>query len=337
MSELKEFDLLNEQNLLTKAGMKTQFEIQSDAVKALYTNPDLIVPTEQDEIVYRHNWEGKRYYYSNIDIPNITNKDLYPSVTTIESEVLADSCFLKKWMVDSFDNIQEYHNYMKEKADYGTFMHTTFEQFLVHNYFPNTEQLEFDIKTYMDANSITSIHPKSWITPITKALISFDRFLVEKKVTPIAVELPLISKTMGYAGALDLVCQLEFNRKTIPCIIDFKSGASWDSHPIQLKAYKDLYNEKHNHIDHIFNWHPNDWAKPTGSLYKLINQTDSPKCAEWKPLLELYKLKEEPFKPKMIFNGQLTRNMDIEDIIVYVTPQDEVRQKFSIRDMEESV
>ncbi len=102
-----------------------------------------------------------------------------------------------------------------------------------------------------------------------------------------AVELILWHPTDMYAGALDLVAELDFGKGRINAIIDLKSGKKgfYESHEIQLHAYWQMFNIHFPNINIIklFNWSPKDFKGVTPT-YNLKDQTES-KNAEKLPYL----------------------------------------------------
>lgn len=92
----------------------------------------------------------------------------------------------------------------------------------------------------------------SWYYAFTRSLMSFFQFAQERIVQVLAVEIPLCAPKWGYAGTLDLVCLLRWNRKIVFAIIDLKSffftlfsdkesKVLYDSHALQLELQLELY------------------------------------------------------------------------------------------------
>ena len=77
-----------------------------------------------------------------------------------------------------------------------------------------------------------------------KDLMAWVAFCQERNVEPIAVEIPLVSRTHKVAGTCDLVCRLDFNGKRELAIVDIKSGGSYEDHAVQLDMYRIAFNEQ---------------------------------------------------------------------------------------------
>lgn len=70
---------------------------------------------------------------------------------------------------------------------------------------------------------------------------AFLKFKSEVEYKPLAYELTLVSKDLGIAGTIDIVC--EYKNKL--CIFDWKTGFVGESARWQLSAYKYLFEENY--------------------------------------------------------------------------------------------
>jgi hypothetical protein len=148
-------------------------------------------------------------------------------------------------------------------------------------------------------------------------VLAFAQFVIDCKVKPLAIEICLYHPTDGYAGAIDLVCELEIEEKgffgekylsgankgtpketkrvrRVFAIVDIKSGRKgfYESHEIQLHAYLDMWD---NHfpdvrVEKVFNWSPKEWRNAPS--FNLKDQTDSSNTRKLKHLVELAKIED---------------------------------------------
>jgi hypothetical protein len=158
----------------------------------------------------------------------------------------------------------------------------------------------------------------SWADELKKDVLAFAQFMIDKNVKPLAIEICLYHPTDGYAGAIDIVCEMDDEVKgffgetyasgankgqpkeskrieRVRAIVDIKSGRKgfYESHEIQLKAYEDMWNIHFpkKPIDRLYNWSPKDWRSAPG--YNLKDQTNSPNAYKLPHLVALAKIEDE--------------------------------------------
>jgi hypothetical protein len=214
--------------------------------------------------------KGNDRYYCTI---NLDNPKFYLSVTSFVSKALPNP-FLSKWRGDLGNEVADKRS--QEAADYGTFMHIMIGQFIKDGKI-NLDLLDDITCEYMIDNDINMILAPQWIDKIHNDILSFAKFCIDKNVKAVATEFPVVSDQWMLGGLIDFVLKMDYNRKRINVIMDFKSGRKgfYESHEVQLKTYKDIWNENFGEIfpvTHVFNWSPKKWrCSPT---YNLKNQTD---------------------------------------------------------------
>ena len=201
------------------------------------------------------------------------------SLTTFLSLSGKDSEYLNQWrdaLMLRFESKKRVDEYVNATADYGTCFHilcadlcngfvTTFEQAHEKALEVLKEVMPLDI-AFLAANEMI------------KDLASFWQFVIDNNVEVIAIELPVMYD--GLATQIDLVCEMDFNKKRQKAIINIKSGksASGKEHANQLAIERELFNCIYQDllgysIDLVFNLHPTNWKKePT---FTLKNQTDA--------------------------------------------------------------
>lgn len=264
----------------------------------------------QRPAVYRFDSRGQRFYY-NLD--NDNNPNFLPSVTSIIKATTPIAPGLLDWYTKL--GMDEARRILKEKAAYGTFLHICCAEMLITNGFV-LDVLDDLVEKYVERERIKS-DTSWWAEEAAKDLLSFAAFCAEKEVKPVAIEIPLLSTELGYAGTIDLVCEMTFNRKTVRAIVDIKSGKKgfYEDYEIQLEAYKQLWNQHfpEQPVTMVFNWAPKDWRdKPT---YDLKNQSESLAGTKWPLLLEIYKAEGERNQPRPIkdFRGVIVLGRELTD------------------------
>lgn len=283
-------------------------DITVTSVGATYLVESISLP-----LLRRVDGRGQRFYYA------VTEDDikLVPSVTSVIRATLPTPQHLVKWWCElGYDNAKRV---LAEKAHYGTLMHILCAQLLQDNTFDLNRTGEY-VAEYIAVEKIT-FDTSYWEYELKRDLLAFAQFCAEKEVTVIAIEASLMSERLGYAGTLDLVCELTFNRKRVRAIVDMKSGRKglWEDYEIQLAAYRQLWNDVNRDwpVEMIFNWSPKDWRKdPT---YELKNQTDSESAAKWPLLLELYKCNGEVTPAPIIStSGLIVLGKDVTGLYEHV-------------------
>ena len=236
-------------------------------------SPD-IIPTikgiAQPYRLFRYDKGVERYYFRfEKGQPSIG----YLSVTEFCKKSLGTSAQLAEWKGNVGNDYAS--SFSRMRAEQGTNMHEIFTQVLKDG--KGNFQLIAE-ETRERAISLGFAYAATdWADHIIKAVAAFLTFVKEKEVEPISAEFTVCSDKYGLAGSIDLPCTLMFNKKRVTAIVDYKLGGFYESHELQLHAYKELWNEWYGNIKpvtHVFNFSPNEWkgSKPT---YKFKNQTKS--------------------------------------------------------------
>lgn len=265
---------------------------------------------ELDYILKRTKDHKTRYYY-NPDDPSM----FFMSVTTWQKQVLPMSpgllAWIKKMTPEEQDQVlletSEYGTFFHTIAKEYTDARRTFPITQLNEYISGYRQQSDEPLTEKDT--------LNWQDQASNDLYALNQFFMDRNVEPLRVNdqpateiaLAYIPSSNGaikkypdsdkagfwdlyntvlsefahypvfpFAGALDLVCELDWQGKRITAIVDLKTGRIWPNHPYQLEAYKLLWN--HNFpecpVEMIFNWRPKDWNKQKEPTYQLKNQTD---------------------------------------------------------------
>lgn len=302
----------------------------------------------QPETVYRLNgYKGDRYYYT---FDPSGEPEFYTSVTTLIKQTMPTPYSLIKWIADK--GIEEAEAFKEERADYGSFMHIEIA-FLLINRKLDLDSMKERLRDYIEANSL----PKDFIyhiDEIKKDLLAFAQFMLDANVKPLAIEIVLADRENGYAGAIDLVCEMDIEEKgffgevyasgvnkgkpketkrwnRIRAIIDFKSGRKgfWESHEIQLEAYRQMWNKKFPgaEVNRIFNWSPKEWRTAPG--YNLKDQTESRNLKKLPHLVQIAKIERQNVTNQiLICQGEISLDKrDLSENLMNIQLSDLIKEK----------
>lgn len=285
---------------------------------------------EPPETIYRADDYGDRYYYK----VNGKNIEWFISNTTWQKQVIPPSPFLIKWYKTKSE--EEINQILFDSSEYGTFMHKVFDWFLRGEEW-NSEDKAWK-RSFIEAHCSIEGIPcdkkliDDWTYKIEKALRSLLSFLRERKVRPIASELMLGDTVNGfsYAGALDLVCEMDWNGKRVLALVDYKSGGIWDNHVYQLLGYQLLWNQQYPNrkITNIFNFRPKDWnGSPT---FELKHWSDDGAKDEFRHYLEIAKTKcNDSPKDGVEFKGTLDFDGNPENTYEIISASERELKKFN--------
>jgi hypothetical protein len=296
-----------------------------EKIQAEFLDDTYIIP--QDEIIYRINQYGDRYYFKiGIDGKPI----IKASTTTIIKKYSPMSPFLLQWWCNNgYDESKEK---LKESSMYGTFAHILWSKLLLRF---NIDMSEAGIKQHLNEyftkeNEEFKYNFSEWHKKIKQDLIGFVQWVQDYKVKPIAIEMSIIGQ--AYSGTIDLVCELDDeNNGRILVIVDWKSGRNdfYDDYVIQLEAYRQLWNAKfpERMIERIFNYGCKDFRLPIGKTvtpYRFKEQTDNMICrGRWSRYLDMF-ASENPnltIESKTeIRDTIITIESDVSSLITEVNP-----------------
>lgn len=246
--------------------------------------------------LFRYDASGQRYY---AEVTSAGNVLWYPSVTTVIRATSPMAPGLLQWYIK---NGADANKMRDDSAERGTEMHILIADYLTGR------GVDLDGRSEFQA----------------KALASFDAFVAEHQVDPLAIEILLHSKKHVYAGTADLICTMNYKGRRVRALIDFKSGENfYRDHAVQLEMYALAWDEHYGDeydIEYIFNWSPKDWrTKPT---YNLKEQSGVASAREVELRSELFRLTND-CKPKarLRVGGQLPNALALSTI----DPDDIVR------------
>lgn len=266
--------------------------LNAEEMMAIFFDEDALLEAPQQ--VYRLNGSKDRYYYT---LDEKGDPTFYTSVTTMIKFSMPTSPHLIKWIAEK--GYDEAKIYAEERADYGTFMHKEIADLLITKKY-DTDLMKDRLKAWIEEEKL----PANFINhemELKKDLMAFAQFMIDYKVKPLAIEI-VLTHPDGYAGAVDLVCEMTVQvpgldhdnpyksgprkgepreikvDKTIRAMVDFKSGKKgfFQEHEVQLEGYKQMWdhNYPNKKVDKLFNWAPKNWRGSTPT-YSLKDQTDS--------------------------------------------------------------
>lgn len=259
---------------------------------------------------------GDRHYLYAIPSPdrNSANnwqiKKPLPGVTSILKKTMPTPPSLIKWQATFPGGYSAAKEYTELAASKGTIMHSVFADY-VNDLIPELDSTEWHnyIALKIAKQKVDKKHHGEWQHFMKKALLSLMQWIEDYDVTILLMEIALVSETLGYAGQVDVICQMNKSKYTdktpadkrerVNAIVDFKSGEhNADSHSVQLSLYIPLIQEAFPNfkIDQAWNWHPTDWRERPNKdgewnfSYNAINQTGKLSLDHANLLLKLYNM-----------------------------------------------
>ena len=227
---------------------------------------------EPDYRLYQLNQKGYRYYFRWVD----GKAELYPSVTTILSQVMPMNPFLLNWMLEQ--GKEQAIEKRDTAAAYGSLMHGQFERLIINREYDFDKVGEI-VADYLVRENLPENLFQEWCYELRKDVLAFAQFIKDWNVQPYAIEIGLVHPVYRYAGCIDMPCQMTNpkTKETFDAIVDFKSGRKgfYESHELQLFLYRDMWNVNYpdKPIEKVFNFSPKDWRKEPA--YNLKDQTAS--------------------------------------------------------------
>lgn len=310
-------------------------EIPSNAqpTQPAYLRDGLI---HRKQAVYRLDGADIRWYYTISDHGQVR---FYGSVTSILDKTLPTSPYLIKWIADH--GVQGAARLRDQKAEYGTLMHLVIADYLQQETY-NLNMMHFIVQHYAREHRI-QYDVSWWAESLQKDLLSFDAFCKEYNVKPLAVEMVCAAPSLGYAGCIDLVCEMTVMEKgfadgvvyakgknegqpkevkipkTFRAIVDFKSGKHqfYENNEIQANMYMNLWNTCYPEarVERCYNWRPTEWegVDPT---YNVKDQTRVNSSEKIPHLLKLFAIDVPPApKPQLQMTGTIKLNAQFDGVI----------------------
>lgn len=313
----------------------TESQIPSNAqpTQPAYLKEGLL---HKKQSVYRLDGADIRWYYT---ISAHGQVQFYGSVTSILDKTLPTSPYLIKWIAEH--GVQGANRLRDQKAEYGTLMHLVIADYLQNEVY-NLNMMHFIVQHYVREHRI-QYDTSRWAESLQKDLLSFDAFCKEYNVKPLAVEMVCAAPSLGYAGCIDLVCEMTVMEKgfadgvvyakgknegqpkevkipkTFRAIVDFKSGKHqfYENNEIQANMYMNLWNNCYPEarVERCYNWRPTEWegVDPT---YNVKDQTRVKSCEKIPFLLKLFTIDVPPApKPQLQMTGVIKLHSQFDGVI----------------------
>ena len=319
--------------------------------KEIYFDKNILIYPSR-KLFRMHGYSAGRYYYEDTG----RSINYFISVTNLIASTMPTPEPLKKWIADM--GYDESRKYAQERADYGTFMHIKFHELLINRKL-DLDSVDGELKDYIKECKLPDVLFDEWIEEMKKDILGFAAFLKEYRVRPLAIEIVLASED-GYAGAVDLICLMtieekgffgevyksgdnkgkpkETRRETeVFAIVDFKSGRKnfYESHEIQLRAYKNMVQENFPRLDadklRLYNYSPNEWRTVPG--FKLKDQTDCQSSEKFEHLVNIAKIEmKRRARSVLKINGVLDLDKPVEDCYKEMTLDELIAEQKAARD-----
>lgn len=237
--------------------------------------------------LFRFNHKGMRNY---VTVEN--DVQIYQSVTSIIDKIMPSDFLINKR--GEMGN-KAYFEWLNELARMGTFIHIKIADYMLTHEF-NIDMLYYEIEQYFYENRY-QYDAWLWHRIITPKIISMIGFVKDYNVKPIAIEMPVYHAHFGYAGMLDLLCELDVEYKVETgekhkngrpvyeiqyrreiALIDFKSGTSGQylSYKLQLQMYfealKYMFNADFKGHVKLINVMPKEWKQGNLPNYQVYTQ-----------------------------------------------------------------
>ena len=313
----------------------------TEQMQALYFASTLL--HEPNYRLWQLNSKGERFYYT---YDSEGNPVFFPSVTTILHAVMPENKFLTEWKLSMGKD--EAMAYTMERANYGTFVHGQLASLMIARKY-NLDSIRDEMGKFVEREKLHEGFIDAHEDEARADIIAFAKWMKDYDVRPYAVEVSLFSEAYGYAGMIDLVCNMrEFSLEDelkakekadgdekklakvkekfssrIDAIVDFKSGKKgfYDEYILQLSMYKDMWNENFpdHQIGRIFNIAPKDWRGTANKRpsYTFEEQTDKSIVSQIPVLLELFKLRQKDEKKVVVMKGVIDLDSDTNNVKVY--------------------
>ncbi len=183
---------------------------------------------------------GDRHYLYAIPNPDGSSARSWliqrplPGVTSIIKKTCPTPPSLVKWKASFPGGIEAANEFTDIAAKKGTIMHSIFAD-LVNDLVPEFDSTEWhryiDIKITRQGIREPYKYHGEWSHFMRKAILSFLQWVEDYEVTFILMEIALVSEALGYAGQIDVVCEMNDRIYTKPVVEIFPIKKAKASHP----------------------------------------------------------------------------------------------------------
>lgn len=298
-----------------------------EEIKAAYFNPDCI--REAPRRLYRSMIGGQRYYHGEpgpVAADGKARVRLFPSVTTVIAATTPMAPYLLDWISQHGKRRAEYLR--DSRAAYGTTLHILLADLVIAgtcdlDALPEVVEMRrqtegFDFET------------SYWAAELAQDIVGFVSAWQKLRAKALAIEVPLASDRLGYAGTVDLVIEADIERgvgagrpKVVSreiCLFDWKSSrtAFYDSGAIQVNAYKRLWEEAFPELPIVSTWQYgcSDWDDTSRQRYRLREETDHQLAGLFPSLLDQWKIRQSKTRASLSLKGKVSLTSSVEASIV---------------------
>ena len=274
----------------------------------------------------------ERWYYR---LPEVK---FYTSATTWQSKVMPTPYFLVNWYKE---NTAQYVNEkLHMSSNFGTLEHILMSLLLREGSI-DIGALNTAVDVYWQLNNIKEAKlidelatQKQWVERLQNDLLCIVRFIRERNFKAHAIEWIGCYdggelSPMKFAGAVDLVGEIDFNKGRKTVIIDLKTGNIPETAPYQLISYMLMWNQwnPEKMIDNVFNLSPKTCTSKSAydlKHWKFEDYTDN--YFNYSQVASRV-VKQEPSSIAK-FEGMLSRESNIDDFIL--SAENYVKKKHDI-------
>jgi len=273
-------------------------------LKELYCDKKQLL--EPNYKLYQMATLAGRMYFTVDD--NMKFQRAYIGSTNIAKVMKMEDSLLRWWCKQGYEGA---YKHMRERSVFGSFWHSEIASYSLSGKF-STKTLDERLTMAMRGNGIDTAlleegrdGKRGWKQEIRMAMASYDAWVNEWEVEPIAIEIPVKSEIDGVATLIDWIgfanakdydkTPLDERKKQLT-MVDFKSGVGggfYKTHRFQLEACKTIFEENFPNmpqIQQLRNLSPKDF-RGTQPTYSYVNQTDKCNQDEYLHYLELAKMK----------------------------------------------
>lgn len=272
--------------------------IDEERLKPEFVHPELRLPPLPYLFAPPRVHVGGVRYYPIIPLDTLT-PELYAGVTSIQQATRPMAAGLLNWYKEKGPSADQYAEDRANRGSVGHAMLADFhkgEEMPVHN---DEKWIQYLTICFMRYYDNPAFHAKEHSIFLKKMLWSWLRFLRDRNVKVLLVEVPLVSRRHGFAGQIDFVLEMdakaytdktpEDKRKRVVVLLDVKTGDLWESYPEQLVLYKILLSENYPEIkvQGLYNWRPKDYSAGSQPTYQIKDQTKAATAEYEETLLRL--------------------------------------------------
>jgi hypothetical protein len=214
-------------------------------------------PLPTHRVFGRPEIHGDRHYLYGVPNPDRESnrqwliKKPLPGVTSVLKKTMPTPPSLIKWMASFPGGYEAAREYTEVAAAKGTIMHGIFADF-VNGLIPEFDSIEWHeyIALKIRKQRADKKYHGEWQHFMKKAILSLMQWIEDYEVTILLMEVALVSEELGYAGQLDVVCQMNDRIYTKPVVEVFPVKKPKTDRPKrQTKALAAAHEARHWEVE----------------------------------------------------------------------------------------